>query len=271
MASLAFHDERSSHILLIPLISAFLIYLERKLVFRTTRYCPTIGLTLLLLAVVLWYSLKIPASPLQSADHLAVVCALILLVWIAIYILFYGTSSFRKAAFPLSFLLLMIPLPVAVAAHAVSILQRGSAETCYALFRLMGLPIIRDGMRFSLPGVDIEVAEQCSGIHSALSLFIAGLLAEHILLQGIWKKTCFILCIFPIAVFKNAVRIVIISFLGIYVNPAFFHGTLHRQGGLPFSLLAIALMALMLWLFRQPWAFLRMRLSSRRRSSSCLP
>jgi exosortase/archaeosortase family protein len=113
-----------------------------------------------------------------------------------------------------------------------------------------------------LPGVDIEVAEQCSGIHSGLSLFIVGLLAEHALLRDRWKKACFVLCIFPIAIFKNAVRIVTIAWLGIHVNPAFFHGPLHRQGGLPFSLLSLAMMAILIWLLRRPFALSRPQNSS---------
>ena len=255
LASLSFNDERSSHVLLIPLISAFLLYLERKRIFRTPCYCPSIGVPLLLMAALLWYSLKTPLSTLNHIDRLSVVAALIVLVWIGGFIFFYGASSFKAAAFPLLFLFLMIPLPVVVAERMVSVLQRGSAENCYALFRLVGIPFIRHGFQFSLPGVDIEVAEQCSGIHSGLSLFIAGLFAEHFLLQGPWKKAFFTLCLFPIAIFKNAVRIVTIAWLGIHVDPTFFHGPLHRQGGLPFSLLAIALMALLLWLLRRPFAF----------------
>jgi len=264
LASLSFHDERSSHVLVIPLISAFLLWLERKRIFNTPRYCPSIGAPLLLLAVVLRYSLKTPLSTLNPIDRLSVLTALIVLVWIAGFILFYGPGSFKAGAFPLLFLLLMIPLPVVVAERMVSVLQRGSAENCYALFRIVGVPFLRHGFQFSLPGVDIEVGEQCSGIHSGLSLFIAGLLAEHFLLQGPWKKALFILCLFPIAMFKNAVRIVTIAWLGIHVNPDFFHGPLHRQGGLPFSLLAIALMALLLWLLRRPFAFSRTHHPARR-------
>ena len=252
LASLSFNDERSSHILLIPLIGAVLIYMERQQIFRVNRYCPTLGLPLLLLAVVLWYILLPHLSSLSTTDHLSVVASLIVLTWIGIFILCYGVGSFRTAGFPMLFLLLMIPLPIAVAEHTVSALQKGSAETCYALFRLLGIPLVRHGFQFSLPGVDIEVAEQCSGIHSAMALFIAGLLAQHLLLHGSWRKVCFVLCILPIAIFKNAVRIVTISWLGIHVNPDFFHGQLHRQGGLPFSLLALALMAALLWLLRRP-------------------
>ena len=252
LARLSFHDELASHVLLIPLISAFLIYLERNRIFRAPRYCPSIGVPLLLLTVILWYSIRTPLSSMNSTDRLSVVTALIVLTWIAAFILFYGTSSFKAAAFPLAFLFLMSPLPGVVAEHSISFLQKGSADTCYALFRLVGIPVLRHGFVFSLPGVDIEVAKQCSGIHSGLSLFIAGLLAQHFLLQNAWKKACFTLCIIPVAIFKNAVRIVTIAWLGIKVNPDFFHGSLHRRGGLPFSLLALALMALLLWLLRRP-------------------
>jgi exosortase len=267
LASLSWRDELANHILLIPLISAFLIYLERDRVFRAPRYCPSLGVPLLLIAAVFWYSLKTPLSHLSDTDRLSVVAALIVLTWIAGFILVYGTGSVKAAAFPLMFLFLMSPLPAVLTAHLISVLQKGSADTCYALFRLIGVPVIRHGFRFSLPGADIEVAEQCSGIHAGLSLFIAGLLAEHVLLQDNWKKACFMLCIFPIAIFKNAVRIVSIAWLGIHVNPAFFHSALHRRGGLPFSLVALALMALLLWLLRRPFAFFRTNHPSRRLGS----
>jgi exosortase len=257
LASLSFHDERCSHILLIPFISAFLVFLQRERVFRAPRFCPSIGVPLLIVAAVLWYSLKTPISHLKSTDRLSAVVAILVLVWISTFILCYGGRAFRNAAFPLLFLWLMIPIPVALGEKTVSMLQRGSAATCYGLFRVIGMPVFRHGFRFSLPGITIEVAEQCSGIHSALSLFIAGLVLQHALLQGAWKKAVFVLCIFPIAIFKNAVRIVTIAWLGIHVNPDFFHGQLHRQGGLPFSILAIALLGLLLWLLRRPLAFSR--------------
>lgn len=257
LASLSFHDELASHVLLIPLISGFLIYLERKRIFRAPRYCPSLGGLLLLVALAFWGSLKTTLSSLTNPDRLSVLAALIVLTWIGGFILFYGTSAFRATVFPLLFLFLIRPLPRVVSERLISALQNGSAGTCYALFRLIGVPVIRHGFQFALPGVDIEVAEQCSGIHSGLSLFIAGLLVEYVLLPGAWKRAFFTLCIFPIAIFKNAVRIVTIAWLGMHVSPDFFHGPLHRQGGLPFSFLALALMAILLWLLRRPLGFSR--------------
>jgi len=250
LVRLSFHDELASHVLLIPLISAFLIYLERARIFRSSRCCPFVGVPAVLIAAILWFGLKSHVASLSPVDRLSVSTALIVLMWVSGFVLIYGIATTRSAVFPLLFLFLMSPLPIVVTDYLTSVLQKGSADVCYTLFRTVGVPVIRHGFQFSLPGVEIEVAEQCSGIHAGLSLLIAGLLAEHFLLQGAWEKFWFTLCIFPIAIFKNAVRIVTIAWLGIHVNPNFFQGPLHRRGGLPFSLIALAMMALLLWLFR---------------------
>jgi exosortase len=252
LARLSFQDERSSHLLLIPLMSACFLFLQRKTIFQCPRWCPSIGVALILAAAVSWFALRTPLSRLDNADRLSGAASTIVLAWIGVFILSYGMGAFKAGAFPLLFLLLMIPLPIAFVDKFVSWLQKGSAETCYALFRLVGVPFVRHGFQFSLPGVDIEVAEQCSGIHSALALFIAGLLLQHVLLKGPGKKIFFVLCIVPIAIFKNALRIVTIAWLGIHVNADFFHGQLHKQGGLPFAALAMLMLGILLWLLRRP-------------------
>jgi exosortase len=250
---LSFNDERSSHILLIPLISACLIYFQRSRIFHAPRYDPQIGVPLLLAVAILWFGLQPSLSHLDPTDRLSVHAALIVLIWFAAFLLVYGPVSFKAAMFPLLLLSLTIPIPVSLANGTVFLLQKGSADTCAFLYQILEVPVLRHGFLFSLPGLDIEVAKQCSGIHSALSLFIAGLLAAHLFLHNVGQKFFFTLCIFPIAIFKNAVRIVTISLLAVHVNRAVLEGPLHRHGGLPFSLLSLAMMALLLWMLRRPW------------------
>ena len=72
--------------------------------------------------------------------------------------------AFRSAGFPLLLLFLIVPIPSVVLNRLVAALQVGSTERSYLLFRLAGVFAFRRGMVMSLPGVDIEVAPQCSGV-----------------------------------------------------------------------------------------------------------
>jgi len=57
------------------------------------------------------------------------------------------------------------------------ILQVGSAEAFQLFLAVSTVPFQREGFVFHLPGVSIEVAEQCSGIRSSLALLITSVLA----------------------------------------------------------------------------------------------
>ena len=117
---------------------------------------------------------------------------------------------------------------------------------------MIGVPLLRDGFVFQLPGINIEVAEQCSGIRSTLALFITSIIAGHLLLKTSWKKVILSLAVFPIAVVKNGARIVTLSMLGSYVDERFItQSLLHSRGGIPFFILALALFVPILWVLRR--------------------
>lgn len=241
LTNLSFSDERYSHVVLIPLISVCLVYSERKRIFHASQYSPGIGMLLILPGVVLYYIAELWPFALGQNGRLSLDVLALVTVWIGGFVLCYGTRSFRAAIFPLSFLLLTIPMPPAVLDEAVLGLQKGSAGITYGLFKILGVPVFWQGFNFSLPGVEIEIAKECSGIRSTLALFITGMLASHIFLRSGWRKVVLCLATIPIAIFKNAVRIVTISSLGIYVDRDFLYGRLHHQGGLLFALIALGI------------------------------
>ena len=76
-----------------------------------------------------------------------------------------------------------IPIPDFLMKKTIYGLQVGSIELSEILFTLSGLPFEREGFFCSLPGVSIEVSEQCSGIRSSLALLITSLLAGHFFLD----------------------------------------------------------------------------------------
>jgi exosortase len=242
LVGLSLQDDRYSHVLLIPVMSAFLLYLQRRSVFARPQYGLKMSLPLLAAGIALLYLAKTRLFTLNSNDRLAVVIlAAVLVVW-AGFILCYGTPAFRAGLFPLLFLVLMVPIPTFVLDKTVLGLQEGSAVMTYALFKLVGVPVFWQHFKFLLPGVEIQIAEECSGIRSSLALFITSLVAGHVFLRSNWRRVIFSLITIPVVIFKNAIRIVTISCLGIYVDPGFLEGRLHRYGGLPFSLVSLAIL-----------------------------
>jgi exosortase len=111
--------------------------------------------------------------------------------------------------------------------------------------------MFRDGVRFELPGIGIEVAKECSSVHSAWALFITGLLLAHIFLRSIWTKACLSILTVPIAMFTNAVRIVTLWFLGTKVDVGFLYGNLHHRGGILFSSISLSILAGFLYTLRK--------------------
>ncbi|MFQ5906257.1 MAG: exosortase/archaeosortase family protein, partial [bacterium] len=158
----------------------------------------------------------------------------------------YGTRASRVAAFPLLFLLWMVPLPEFALDKFITLLQHGSAEVAHGLFRLTGVPVFRDGLVFSLPGIDIEVAKVCSGIRSSLALIITGLLAGYLFLRTSRSRLALVTALFPLLIVKNGLRIVTLTLLAVYVDRGFLTGNLHRKGGIVFFAIALALLALLL-------------------------
>jgi len=235
LLNLALQSERYTHIILIPVISLCLIFWDRRSIFRKTSYCPRIGLPLIILGIVSYYSAATAGSPLQ------ITATAVILTWTAGFILCYGTNAWLAARFPLLFLLLMIPLSSNFMDSASATLQYGSAEVTAVLFGLSGIPVFRQGFTFALPGVSIEIAEECSGIRSSIAFVITSLLAGHIFLQSKWNKLILVLLTIPITIFKNAVRIVVLAGLGVYVDRDFLHGDLHHSGGSLFSLIGLAI------------------------------
>ena len=250
LLQLALSDERYTQVLLVPVISGFLIWLQPWHRSGPSRYSPRAGLVFVLAGVALDV-LERRFELLGSNENLSISIFTLLLVWMGIAALTCGTARLRQAIFPILLFAFFIPLPSDFMNRAVVWLQTGSADVSAGLFKAIGMPFLRDGVLFAVPGITIKVAEECSGIRSSLSLLMAGIVAGHLLLSSGWKQFCFALLIVPIAILKNAVRIVTIAWLGVYVDRGYFFGILHRYGGFPFSVLAITMLAAILWAMRK--------------------
>jgi exosortase len=225
-----------SHILMVPLLSAYIVYLKPR-IFSEAHFSFFPGLSVLMTAALVFWTAH---SHIRGDDNrLAVEIVALILLWISGFILFYGVSSARAAGFPLLFLFLMIPLPDFVIDKAIFSLQAGSAVVATRLFHLLKVPALREGFILHLPTINLEVAKECSGIRSSVVLLVTTLLVGQFVLRSFWGKSLLVLSIVPIVILKNGVRIVTIALLTMYVDRRFLHGWLHKSGGIVFYLLGL--------------------------------
>ena len=182
----------ASYVLLIPLVTLALVYQERDTIFSDVRIDWPAALPFIVAGAALMVA-GFLGQPSMAADLTLRVAAIVLL-WIGGFLLFYGQAAARRATFPLVFLLFTIPIPARLLDAGVQVLKHGSTEAVSALFALTGQVYRRDGFVFSLPGVVIEVADECSGIRSSIGLLLTSLLASHVFLRNAWTKSVLILC-----------------------------------------------------------------------------
>jgi hypothetical protein len=119
------HQLSFSHIVLIPAISAFFMYRERRRIFSRIAFGPAVGLPFLAAALAMYgvLALRIVRAPMNyslSIDILAnrpcLACGIRGLL---------RRADTQGAMFPLLSLLLLVPVPFNVMDWIVSVLQRG--------------------------------------------------------------------------------------------------------------------------------------------------
>src|SRR5262249_45359335 len=147
-----------SYILLVPFVSAYLMYLRRDQL--PNDYTSEFPLAILSLAIGLGalgstYWLTIGRQGLTDSDYLALVTVSFLCCLAAGGFFFLGREWMRAASFPLTYLIFMVPMPDALTQALETASKYASAEAANVLFHLSGTPFLRDGLIFQLPNITI--------------------------------------------------------------------------------------------------------------------
>lgn len=243
-------NDNASHILLIPVIFVWLIYLDRNKLPLSLSLNVSVPLLLLTLAALI-SAFSLWNHRLSFSDQLTCFTLSLVLCLQSGFIAAVGSNAARQFWFALAFLFLAVPLPDAVLDSFIFVLQSASADLAGLLFDWTGVPALRNGFIFHLPHLSIEVAKECSGIRSSIALLVLAILISHFSFRAFWKKALFISAGLVMMVVKNGVRIATLTILANYVNPAFLFGRLHHDGGILFFLLGLGLMLPVYWLLRR--------------------
>ncbi len=244
-------NDNASHIVLIPVIVAWLIYLEQKRIFQTTNFDYVPGAVLTAVGIFAALFTMRAGAGWSPTDRLTGYTLALVTTLIAGFTMIFGRRAAGNGRFSLLFLFLMVPLPDAMLDYFIYWLQKGSADIAEMIFDLAGVPALRDGFVFHLAQLSIEVAKECSGIRSSIALLILALLVGHLFLRTFWKQGLFVVLGLVIMIVKNGIRIATLTILAQYVDSSFLFGRLHREGGIVFFVIGLLLMLPVFWLLQK--------------------
>lgn len=247
LAAHAASSDLHSHILLVPFVSAYLLYLRRGQMLAPPA-SSLAGTALMSVAgagaLAAWFVLR---GSLSLNDGLALAALAFICFVAAGGFFFQGSAWMRAAMFPFAFLIFMIPLPDAWVDWLEKASMLASADAADFYFNLAGTPHVRQGTVFELPNIVLQVAQECSGIRSSWVLFITSVVAANVFLQTGWSRFLLVAIVIPLGILRNGFRILVIGLLCVHVGPHMVHSPIHHRGGPIFFALSLIPLSLLLW------------------------
>jgi exosortase C (VPDSG-CTERM-specific) len=247
----ATRNELHSHIFLVPLITGYLLYIRRgglSTAFRSsiagTVAAGGIGIATLAGAIK-WRAI------LSVNDDLALMALAFVSLVAAGGFGFLGSKWMAARAFPIAFLIFMAPLPDAAAVWLAKASVLASTEAAAVLFNVSGASMVQDGPVIELPGMVLQVAQECSGIRSSWVLLLTSLLASHLFLKTRWRRIVLVAFVIPLGILRNGFRILAIGLLCVHVGPHMIDSPIHHHGGPLFFALSLVPLYLLLWWLRR--------------------
>jgi exosortase D (VPLPA-CTERM-specific) len=219
-----------SHGIIIPVLSAYLIW-RRRAELRDLPFTGSwLGLALIALGLVLRFVGQV--TTMQTIQHYA-----FLIVLYGLILALTGPVIFRRLWMPLLILVFAVPLPSFFNNELSLQLQFLSSELGVWVIRAAGISVLLEGNIIDLGNYQLEVAEACSGLRYLLPLMTLAFIVAYLFRGPVWKRSIIFLVSIPVTVVMNSLRI---GFIGITVEhwgTAMAEGALHDfEGWLVFML-----------------------------------
>lgn len=162
---IAIKDEEASHIFLVPLVMAWLIWVRRG----RFRHCQPRGTLIGPVLVALGWAISTWGyrHAVQSFWHGGAVLVVVGCVLSAL-----GWDVLMRFLPAFVLLVFLVPIPGMIRQQIAIPLQQATAQVTQVLFDLFGLPIERSGNMLSINGTAVEIAEACNGLRMVFALVL---------------------------------------------------------------------------------------------------
>jgi exosortase len=151
-----------------------------------------------------------------------------------------GGTLARLWAFPLAYLLLMVPLPFIERSTLPLALFTGVCSAAFVKF--LGLNITVIGSAITLPNADLVIGAQCSGINSMIALTSLHALVAYVVQGPLWARTLLVVLAIPVAMLGNILRVANLLFVARAWGAAAAFQFYHDYSGIVFFVVALLLL-----------------------------
>jgi exosortase len=217
-------DPYAGHGMFVPLYSAFLLWADRHRLGAVPRRRMPGGALVVVGALALlaagWW---LDTIMLQGLSLVAAVAGLVL--WA------HGARRLRAAAFPIAFLLFMMPLPRSIVDALTLELQAFAAGFAGEVLSVLGVPHHRFGITIELPRLTLEVAEGCNGLRFLMALVTLAAALAQSTQRTPARKVALVAFAVPLALLANAGRVAAVCLAAYYIGPQAAAGMPHHTIG----------------------------------------
>jgi len=224
-------DPNYGHGIFVPMFAAYILWRERDRWRALPLRANNFGFAIMLFAIGL-----LVLGTLGGELFTARLSLLILITGVVIFLA--GFQVLRSMAFPIGYLIFMIPLPAIIYYQLTFPLQLWASRLGASGLVALGIHTVREGNLLILPNCTLNVVEACSGIRSLLSLVAAVVAYAYMAEPSIWKRCALAVASIPIAIATNGFRLIATGVLSFFFTPAVDSGVVHLALGLGFFILA---------------------------------
>ena len=216
MVEIWWRSETFAHGFFIFPISIYLIWKKRSH-FSNIQFETDLRASVFLLGFgFLW--LIATLVDVSVVKQFAVVSMLPVLVWLVL-----GFRTLWLLAFPLAYLLFAVP----VGEFLIYPMMEFTASFTVRAIRFVGIPVLWEGLFFTLPSGSWSVVEACSGVRYIIASLTLGCLYAYLTYQSFWRRGAFIVVAIITPIIANGIRAFMIVMIGHFSNMKLATGVDH--------------------------------------------
>lgn len=230
-----------SHGYLIPIVSAYIINTRRSELKNVPLSSDPLGLMFILAALLLHVF-----GVLGDVNFLSAFSILIYVTGCSLFLL--GRSFTREIAFPLSFLMFMVPIPD-VFIDTIALPFKSMATTfALSIMESMGIPYIREGFKILFADSSFIVGTPCNGMRSLISFLALGALLMYFIKTSWWKRALFLAAVLPLSIILNGLRIAALMLIAKYLGQEAASPESYLHDGSGFAVFVIGILVMIFFI-----------------------